>query len=185
MATPDRPGLFSFATIPTPQPGPDAYTTGATMLKILGWLRVVGSIFALLFVVAGILILTIGSAFLSQFVQDIPLPAGLGAIALGLIILIAALLGLAFTLGFLYWTSWIYAKWTAFDPRALSHGKVMAIITIVFASLGLLTALASFDLFSIAVDGAQLAVGIIFLQKMSDPGVQQLFGQGAMPAMPE
>lgn len=175
MADPARPGLFAFASTPLPPDAPADYQTGATMLKILGWLRVVGAAFSILAVFAALLIMLVGAAFLGPFLEQFPL-GGLGAAVLGGILLVVALLALAVSIGFLYWTSWIFAKWAALDTRALQHAKIMAIVTIVLSGLSLLGSLTSLNIFSIAVDGGTLAVAIILLMKAGAPDVQAMFG---------
>ncbi len=184
MASADSPGLFAFASIPTPD-GPEAYRTGATMLKALGWIRLVSAGFALLAALAGLLLLFLGGAALGLFANRMPMPAGMGgALLLGIV-----LVGIAFWLGIaiavLYWTSWIYGKWTAFDARALVHAQWMAIITIVFAALSVLAALGTFNVVSLCLDGAVLALAIVLLTKLNDPALRQAFGATGMPPLPE
>jgi hypothetical protein len=170
-----------------PAQPPGSYQTVGTLLKVMGWLNVVGVAFLLLAAVV-MLVLAIflggAGAAVSQF-DDWGPWAGLGgalagALFVGLFIFMLVLAGIA--VAFLFWVSWIYAKWTAFDGRAPGAVFVYAIVVLVFAGIGLLGALGGFDPVSLLLNGAQVAIAILLLVNSRKPDVLALFGRGAPAA---
>lgn len=182
MDEPSKPGLVSFIKMPTPTDPQGGYQTGATMLKVLGWIRLISLILSAL---AGLALIIMATAFEAAMIAVVEaytgnsVPAAIGAVLL-IMAIIFTIISIAIGFAFLYWTSWSYHKWATQQKGSLGGIKVFAWVTVVLSginSLGILSGNVGV-LPSVAI----LVCTIILLVKLSEPGVEQVLGDAPSEA---
>ncbi len=184
MATADSPGLLAFASMPVPQDTPEGFQTAATMLKVIGWIRLISTALTALIGLVVILVATLFEAALISALESYPATAPAAAFggALIVVLLVTLIIVLGVGIALLYWTSWAYAKWVSRRSASLGGIKAFAIVSIVLSGLGSLGILSG-DL-SALLSIAILVCSIIFLVKTNQPDVQAAFGQPPLEAPP-
>lgn len=163
VASIERPGLASFITLRLPREARGAFRKTGIVLTILGSIQLV--LMALTIVVWGAILA--GSIFFWMAVKLTAAPISTTPFTSGVWIF---LMILALGLVFLYWNSWIYAKWIGRDSRAPIHTMAFSIITI----LGILT-LPLRDPLSMLLVVAKVVLAIVLLVISRRPEAKEWF----------